>query len=173
MGPGRSGLAQPPGASSSVSLIQGGNRLVQLLCKPLHRGGCALLLQQGLFGLSLGLVGKFQSCCPFVPTRTMTGGSEHRSNRAPSVSDLRLKHCCSLSKGWSPEGRCLPEPGLSVSPYKGSIDLCRPDPRLVQSSETPGAPGELGLAMPMGMCRAFLPSLCVCLSPLQGASGSG
>ena len=58
---------------------------MQLLHKPLHRGGHALLLQQGLFGPSLGLVGKFQSRYPFIPTRTMAGGSEHRANRALSV----------------------------------------------------------------------------------------
>lgn len=36
LGPGSSVLAQPPGASSSVSPLQGGSRLVKLLCKPLH-----------------------------------------------------------------------------------------------------------------------------------------
>ena len=156
-----------------MSPLQGGNSLVQLLCKPHHRGGRALLLQQGLFEPSLGLVGKFQSRCPLVPTRTMAGGSEHQANRALSVWRLEAETLLQSLRGLEPWRRCLPKPGLSASPYKGSIDLCRPDPRLVQSSEAPGALGELGLATPMGTHRAFLPSLCVCLSPVWSASGPG
>lgn len=40
---------------------------MQLPCRPVCWDGRALLLQQGLFELSPGLVGKFQSHCPLVP----------------------------------------------------------------------------------------------------------
>lgn len=40
---------------------------MQLLCKPLHRGGCAPLLQQGLFGLISGLGGEIPELLSLRP----------------------------------------------------------------------------------------------------------
>lgn len=117
---------------------------MQLSCKPFCRGGRALLLQQGLFELSPGLVGKFQSHCPLVPTRTMAAGSEHRANRALSVWWLKAETLLQSLCGLEPRRRCLPEPRLSALPYKDGIDFCRPDPRPVQSSRA------LGFAAPVG-----------------------
>lgn len=150
-----------------------GTVLCSCSANPSTKGGRALLLQQGLFEPSPGLVRKFQSCCPFVPTRTMARGSKHRANRAPSVQQLEAETLLQSLQGLEPWRICLPEPGLSAPLYKGGIDLYGPDPWLVQSSEAPGAAGELGLVTPMGMCRAFLPNLCICLSPVRGASVSG
>lgn len=108
------------------------------LCSPSRKepsctaGLQPLLLQQGLYEPSQSLVGKFQSRCPLIRTRTMAAGSEHGANRALSVQQLKVGTLLQSLRGLEPWRRCLPK--LSVLPHKAGIDFCRPDPRLVQSS---------------------------------------
>lgn len=75
---------------------------MQLLCKPLHRGSRALLLQQGSLNHLRAWWGNFRAAVPSSPQGQWPEAASTEQTEPCLSGSLRLKHCSSLSEGWSP-----------------------------------------------------------------------
>lgn len=147
---------------------------MQLLCQPFHRGALPCNYNRGSLNHLWAQWGNSRAAVPSSPRGQWPEAASTEQTEPCLSGSSVLEHCCSLSPRAGPWRRCLPVPGLSALLYKDGIDLCRPNPRLVQSHRAPWLWQSWTLPCPWG--DAGLSSqLCasVCLSPACRANDSG